>query len=233
MFSFGFDTLIINNLHCSDDELTEIFNFFTALDITKFVFIHDFDFRLDNLTLTLEKFKSYSKRLAKLSLHRSRVKVCANLLLVDDAVQYSDIRRLRISNKNNSVFVSIPVFQNVSDNRFSTDLNKLLYRLNLFPIFTSFDYLIKSVPDEFSYKLLSVKKCGFVFDLNFLLDARNSDLHTSISSQNIHILPSISHGLGNYVGAFKSAEHLLSVIGKSEYYKMCSMINHTSSHLGF
>ena len=233
MLSLGFDTLIINNIHYSDSQLTELFEFFTALDITKFVFVHDFDFQSDNLTFTLDKFKSYSQHLSKLSPRRSRVKVCTNIPIIDNLSEYSDIRRLRVSNKNNSIFVSIPIFQNFSDNSFATNLNKLLYRLNLFPIFTSYDYVLKSSSSEFSRKLLSVKNCGFTFDLNFILDARNSDLHKSILSQNIHILPSISHDLGNYAGVLKSADHLMSVIGKTEYYKMCSLINHSSTHIGF
>lgn len=233
MLSLGFDTLIIDNIHYSDRELYELFEFFTDLDVKNFVFIHDFDFRSDNLTLTLNKFKSYSEHLTKLSPRKSHIKVCANLPLIDDSVENSDLSRLKISKKDNSIFVSIPTFQDTSDNRFATNLNKLLYRRNLFPIFTSFEYQLKSAPSDFLNKLLSVKNCGFAFDINFLFAPQTSNLHATLLSSNIHILPSVSHDLANYVGILKSAEHLISVIGKSEYYKLCSLINHASTHIGF
>ena len=233
MFSLGFDTLIIDNLHYSDDELSKLFELFVPLDVVNFVFIHDFDFRSDNLTLSLNKFRSYAKHLSSISPRNVHVKVCANLPLIDDAVDNPALRRLRASNKHNSIFVSIPLFQESSDNHFAANLNKLLYRKNLFPIFTSYDNRLKTASGELDYKLLCVKNCAFAFDINYLLSSENSEIHNLLISKSIHFLPSISRDLGNYVGVIKYAEHLMSVIGKSNYYKLCSLINKTATHLGF
>jgi hypothetical protein len=233
MISLGFDTMIIDNVHYSDSDLSALFDLLVPLDIKNFVFIHDFNFCVDNLSLTIDKFKSYSRHLSTISPRNTHIKVSANLPLIDNAVENPDLKRLRVSNKYNPIFVSIPIFQDFSDNRFATELNKLLYRKNLFPIFTSYEHQIKSSDSEFIYKLLQVKNCGFAIDINFLFDAKNLEFFKFLLEHNIHILPSISHSLGNYAGVLKSAEHLVSVIGKSEYYQLCSLINHTSRYIGF
>ena len=229
----GFDTIIINSTDYSESELSDIFKLFVSLGVFNFVFVYDFDLKRANLTHTLDRLKNFKSSLKPILPRGAHPKTCCSFELSNDAVANPILRRLQACKKHGSIFVTIPLFQDVGDISFATALNRLLYRKSLFPIFNFFDSCSKIAPDDFVTRLIATSKAGFAFDIEYLFDASNSSLHEMLLHSGAPIIPYISKHPSNYVGLRENMEYFYSKIGKVKYYKLCSQINKCSRLLGF
>ncbi len=233
MTSLGFDTLVINNKLIDETDLINLFEIFAPLDIRNFVFLYELDLATDNITFQLDKSKEIKKRILNISPRGTHIKTAHSISFAYGLSQNPVCSRFRISRKSHATFISIPMFPDVSSNKFAIELNRILYRKNIFPIFNSFESIIKTSPCTFYSKLLSLSNAGFVFDINYLVDPTSKDIVNLILDRNIHILPSISCDISNYIGISKQSQYFLELVGKKDYYSLCSQINKTSLLLGF
>ena len=233
MTLLGFDTIIVNNKFTHVSDFKDLFDFFTPLGIKNFAFLNEFDFVSDNLTFRLNESNELKKLLTDISPRGARIKTSRSISFADGMSQNSNISKLCISRKNHASFISLPIFPDTSNNGFAIELNRLIYRKNIFPVFNSFDLIIKTAPTTFCDKLLALKNVGFALDINFLLDTNNSKYLEIILDNNTHVLPSVSHDVSSYIGIVKQSESFCDILGKKNYYKLCSQINKTSSLIGF
>lgn len=227
----GFDALVINNHQYSDNDLRSLFELFAPVGIRKFIFLCEFDLSRDSFMITADKISRFEARLKELSPRGVHSVVRYELQFDTGATDNASLKKLFASRTKRSIFVSLPMFPNPDDNQFATDLNKLLYRMKGFPIFSSVQNLIETSPSEFSQKLLSTP-AGFSFDINYLFRTDHKDLTEALISGNTHILPMISNRLPNYVGIEKQIEYFCESFGKKQYYQLCSQINRCVSRAG-
>lgn len=217
-----FDTLIVNNREYSQKDIALLFEVLVPLGVRNFVFLRTFDLSADSVAIETDVMRNFKKSLDDISSRGIKSKVCFEMLFDVGASQNPNLPRLRVSRKRNAVFVSLPIFPNTDDNVFSYELNRLLYRSDVFPVFTCFDKIIQTAPWEFCEKLLQTRKAGFSFDLNAILCSKDRRLLNHIINSNTYIIPSISHNIGNYAGIDKQAQKFMENYGKSNYYRLCS-----------
>jgi hypothetical protein len=230
LFSLGFDTLIINP--SAQTELSQLFDIFYPLGIKNFIFIRDVDLINDNLTFTFESLKDLKNQISSVSPRGAKIKTACCTSFAQGLSQNPDLKKLSVSRNACATLVSLPMFPSFSDTAFATELNKLLYRSKIFPIFNLFERSIKTSSSDFYSKLLSVSRVAFAIDINFLTDPQNSPILVDILSSHAHVIPCISSDVANYVSAGKNFQELLNSLGKSNYYRLCSQINKASSLLG-
>ena len=230
-FSIGFDTLIVNNRFYAEDDLSKLFELFVPLGIKNFVFLFEFDLANTNLLRVNNKISALEALLSTITPRGVHTTVKPELIFDSGVSSNSDISKLYASRSKRSLFVALPMFPQTDDNGFATDLNRLIYRSNSFPIFTSFQNIVETAPEDFTARLLSTPS-GFGFDLNYLLRTDRKDLISMLINNNSLILPMISHELANYVGIVNEVSHFKETYGKTEYYKLCSLINRCASKAG-
>jgi len=230
-FSIGFDTLIINNRFYSEDDLSELFELFVPLGIKKFVFLFEFDLANTNLLRVNNKISALEALLSTITPRGVHTTVKPELIFDSGVSSNSGISKLYASRSKRSLFVELPIFPQSDDNGFATDLNRLIYRSNSFPIFTSFQNITETAPTDFTARLLSTPS-GFGFDLNYLLRTDRQKLTRTLIVNNALILPIVSHELANYVGIVNEISYFKETYGKNEYYKLCSQINRCSIKAG-
>ena len=233
MISLGFDTLVINNKFINNTDLVDLFEIFTPLGIKNFVFLYEIDLASDNITFHLDKSKEIKKYILNVSPRGTRIKVAQSISFAYGLMQNPYCGRLNVSRKTHATFISIPMFPDVTNNMFATELNQMLYRKNIFPIFNSFESIEKTSPNTFYSKLLQSANAGFVFDINHLFDSNNKNLVKLVCDYSTHILPSISYDIVNYIGIAKQAQYFIGLVGKKDYFRLCSLINKTSRLIGF
>lgn len=232
MYSLGFDTLIINSRPYDDESIDRLVEIFSPLDVRRFVFLHDFDPHVDPLALSVDSARSFQSRVSARLPRGIHAKAFFTLKFTKDTVITPEILRLCISRGGNSLFVSLPMFPDTSDNDFAVSLNRLIYRSKMRPVFSSFESVRDTSQRSFSDKLLAINSCKFALDINYLLRPDNHDLASFIIHNNVQILPCISHDPSCYAGIQNAAQHYVDTYGKQEYYKLCSQINKCISDLG-
>lgn len=233
MNTLGFDTVVVNVKLYSKDDIQRMFEIFIPAGINNFIFVCDFNTVADNLTFKLESAKKFKNEISVLAPRGVHIKTAQAALFEYGISQNPYCRKISVSRKDQATFISLPIFPDLLDNRFATEINKLLYGKKMFPIFSNFDSITKTAPNSFTSKLISTNHAGFVYDINFLTDTSNINVCKSIVNHGTSILPSISHDIGNYVGILNASEHLLEALGKTAYYRLCSSINKCSAIIGF
>lgn len=225
MKSLGFDTLIINTRPYTERSVDMLMDIFYPLDLRHFIFLHEFDPLIDSLPSALDSAKLFQERVNAGLPRGARAKALMSLKFSNETVITPELHRLCVSRKVNSLFVSLPMFPDPSDNDFAASLNRILYRSGIDPIFNSFESICQTAPKQFCNKLLAINSCAFVFDINYLFRPDTRELSEQLAYHGTQILPCVSHDPSSYVGIAKDAELFTSRNGKQLYYKLCSQIN--------
>ena len=232
--SLGFDTLIVDNRQYSDDDLFSLFELFASFDVKKFIFLCRFDFTYDSFTVAADKISRFTRRLESVASNLPtgiRYAVKYELQIDKGVSENPELHKLCASRSKRSIFVSLPMFLHTADNNYATDINRLLYRSELFPIFTSAHNFLETAPDDFASRFLSTG-AGFAFDINYLLRADAPKLIENIISKNILISPMISRDIPNYIGIESQVSYFRDIFGKNTYYKLCTQINRCLTRAG-
>ena len=86
MFSTGFDTIAIDNNENNTETICEIIYFFARLGIKNFLFIRQFDFTLDSVSLRKEKMRLIKKRISPYVPRGTNIKFANSLIFTDGIV---------------------------------------------------------------------------------------------------------------------------------------------------
>ncbi len=227
--SLGFDTVLIHNRRYTDDELEQLFSLFSQYDVKNFIFLCDFDFEVDAITIERQRTIDFLDRAESMAPRGVHIKAFYNVIASNGFAFNKDIKRIYANKKYRSLFVGLPLFTDNSFDAIAHDLNNLIYRQKTFSVFTCFDGVINTASQEFCQKLIKNSNVGFGFDLNYMLDPKNLPLIFDLLNSRTLLLPMISHDISNYVGVIKSAEHTMEEIGKKNYYQLCSQIHKCAS----
>jgi hypothetical protein len=234
MTPIGFDTIIIDNRYTSSQSVAELIDIFLPLDIRNFIFLFAFDYSCDSVALQVDKMRKFKQRIDNCIPRGVHIKTRHTLNFDNNLVIGSDLLKLCFSKTSHQspLFVSLPMFPNLSDNDFATALNRLLYRSGVYPVFNSFENITQTTSADFFEKLVKTNSCGFTFDINYLFNPSNSDLQNKIITNNVPVLPSISHDPSSYAGIAQTVQYYAEICGKTSYYKLCSQINNSYKKIG-
>ncbi len=232
--SLGFDTLIVNNRIYDRHSLSLLFEGFSRHDIKNYIFLSDFDFTTDSLSLKSEKSKNFQNTLKSIAPRGVHTKVCFNLCFGGGVASNPQLRRIYANKKSSALFIGLPTMIDThSYQHFALDINRLIYKINALPLCTGFDKILETSDSDICIRLLQNPKLAFGFDLNYLLSPVNSDFLKQISTIKPLLIPTIS----NYIEAYGDIDYFhekaLENIGKDNYYSICSKINKCASYFGF
>lgn len=230
--SLGFDSIIVNNNRFDDENLSRLYEVFVPCGIKNFIFLFDFNISINSISLTFEKIKNFKNHLSNLSPRGIHNKVFCNLIFDKGSSFNPYLNRLFAVKKNKSVFISLPLFTDLNYESIAQDLNNLVYRLKSFSILSNFDMVVETSSFEFSQKLLGVPNIGTCLDINYLFDPQKLEIANSLIKSKALFIPSVSRDILNYVGIMNEADFFLEMIGKKNYYTLCSHILKCSSKIG-
>lgn len=229
--SIGFDTVVIS-YHRNNFDLEQIFALLYELGVKNFIFLFDYDPRIDSIAIFKERFnklKCYTKSISS----RVKTKCAFNLHICQGAAFNNSITRLYADKNSKSIFVSLPMFTHNNYDPIALDINHLLYKKSTFPIFTSFEKIIETAGLDFCLKFINNSRIGISIDMNYLLDPKKHNIFSLIIKSNTLILPSFSNHVSNYAGIASSVDYAIESYGKASYYKLCSQINKSSLKFRF
>ena len=230
--SLGFDTVIVRNRAHDADSLSALFELLYPCGIRNFIFLADIDLATDALSLMDTRVKNFYSHLKSVTPRGVHVKIFYNLILDRGAAFNKDIKRLYADKKHSALFVTLPIMLDSNYDAIANDVNQLLYRRKVFPIFTDFNMTLETSSYDFCLKLVNDVKAGFGIDVNYLFDPKNIKLAESLLRSGAKFIPTISHELSDYVGIMNEADFFMEKIGKNSYYRLCSLITGCSVRVG-
>lgn len=230
--SLGFDTLVVHADRFYSD-IHQALDAFYALGIKNFLFVFDYDPLYDSISIIKSKLNNFKILCANTSSHRIKLKCALNLHISQGAAFNDSLTRLYCKKSSKTLLVSLPLFTNSNYDPIALDINHLLYKKSVFPIFTSFEKIVESSSIEFCSKFINNSKIAISIDLNYLFNPQKEEIYTKILHSNSLILPSISKDMATYAGILSLAEFDIKKYGKKSYYGICSQINKASSKLLF
>lgn len=213
-----FDYLVVSNPPMDSDALKDLFSFFTEHGIRKFIFLLDFDRTRCTLSQIKERQKNLNARLRSIHPRGIIAETYLNLILSNGVVYDPSIASL-FAKKTPFLFVKTPVM--CDESWIDSDLNYLLYKMNLLPILTSFEENLRTNAHSRMDQILRSKAYRMTLDLNYIT-ALDSDVRMmQIISREISVFPSITHDLSNYVGIEKAMLQYKSRLGDHTYGRLC------------
>lgn len=230
--SLGFDTLVVHADRFYSD-MHQALDAFYVLGIKNFLLVFDYDPLCDSISIIKNKMDNFKILCAKSASHRIKLKCALNLHLSQGAAFNDSLTRLYCNKASKTLLVSLPLFTDSNYEPIALDVNHLLYKKSVFPIFTSFEKIVESSSIEFCSKFINNPKIAISIDLNYLFNPQKEILFNKILNSNSLVLPSISKDISIYAGILSLAEFDIKKYGKKSYYSICSQINRTSSKLLF
>ena len=213
-----FDYLVISNPPTDVESLKDILSFFSERGIRKFIFLLDFDRTRYTLSQIKDRQKLLDESLRRIRPRGSSVDTFLNLILSDGIVYDSSISNLSM-NTAPFLFVKAPVL--CDEAWVDADLNYLLYKMNRFPILSSFDENILTNSPTRIDQILRSKAYRLTLDLNYITSLDSDIRMMQIISREIPIFPAITHHLSNYVGLEHALEQYKARLGDQTYVRLC------------
>lgn len=221
MAFLDFDYLIVSNGCFSEESLSHTLQLFSELGIRKFIFTLDMDMNCHTFTRQRERLKLLQELVKPLRPRGVSFEVCTNLIMTEDVCYHPQVSRLCVPHTN-LLFLQLPYF--TDENWIHVDLNHLLRKKRISPIFTSFQNNLRTNPPDMLERCLNSQCYRFAMDLNYLTALDSDMLLRRIVREKIPVLPCISHDWSYYVGALAAFEQLRNSLDNWRYLHLCRII---------
>ena len=152
MALLDFDYLLVSMRPFSKDAVRSTVDLFYERGIRKFVFLMDFDFNLISAPRILDRIKQIKSELNSIRPYAASFILAPNLTMCEDMLLNPDIARLRVAHSR-FLFLQLPCF--IDESWIQADLNHLLFKQNIGPIFTSFEANLKTNPSTMIDRCIS------------------------------------------------------------------------------
>lgn len=228
MAYLDFDTLLIDNQEFEDVDLIHTFRFFSDLGIKHFIFSYEVDCDRTTVPLALSKLKRFHKRLQHCKVRGSQIHSTLCLFLTERLVTHDMLKRLTFE-ESNCLFLSLPLF--VGDEWIASDLNFLLYKQKMCPVFTSFERNLQTNSAALLNCISHISSAVYAIDAMFLTSDEGFAFAMDLIRKGCRILPCVSKHLSEYAGIQKSYLRLSNCVARSDYADLCKCFNYTKSFL--
>ena len=215
-----FDYLIISNQIFDEKSVSATLRFFSERGIRRFYVAFNVDLSQTTIKRVAPSIKALQKRFSSLCPRGSSVHVYPMLSLSEDAVKNPCVPKLSFGQK--MIFTNLP-FACLSDHDSWMDenLNFLVRKLRLTPIFLSFEEFLALNDSATANHFLYGSGFSFGFDLNFLTLPSHRFVIEEMIQNKIPAYPIMSDELFYYVGIEKSMQAFKDLIGKDLYVQFC------------
>ncbi|MBE6576669.1 MAG: hypothetical protein E7653_00850 [Ruminococcaceae bacterium] len=221
MSFLDFNSLIISNNDTDRSSLSNTLTYFKDLGIRRFIVTCGVDPAIDTYSSMLSDIRAL--RAAAMDARPRAV----SLLVVPCVHLSCGVLRnpilKKLSYNGTHIFVQAPLF--VDDKWLPSDINYLLYKQNLKPIFVSFERNLLTSDYEFGNKLYKTQSSRFCLDLNFLTGADGRRRVEQAIFRNIPVIPCVSGRFENYESQIRRFEILKTRLGASNYYRLSRTLN--------
>ncbi len=217
-----FNSLVICNEDGSYKSLSDTLLYFSELGIKNFIVTQSFDLNVSSQSKIISDCKMIKETIAAARPRGVRVHFVPTIFLSPKLLKNPFIKRLKIRNSN-TVFIQAPFF--VNDHWIHSDLNYLLYRQKLRPVFTRFEKNLISCTPKFATSLFKTQKAAYCIDLNFFVSQKYEfRLHQAVTFES-PIIPCVSNNLCMYGDMYNRFAAMRECIGDLAYFKICKHIN--------
>ena len=223
-----FNSLVVCNSFHRAEDLKETLDFFHSIGIRKFIVLQDIDpafYSEWHISNQLNNFKAHIRSIKP---RGTVVITAANIRLTPRVTQHPILKELTLKDSE-KLFIQPPPF--VGNEWLQPDLNYLLYKQKLKPIFTCFEQTYISCKPNVVNGLYKIQPASFCLDLDFIISPqRDSFISQSIRDNKI-ILPSISRAVWEYYPMVSRFQYYRDRIGKEAYLQFCKYINQSISSI--
>ena len=215
-----FNNLIICNNDSKPEALKESLDYFSELGIRRFVVTYG----IDPATTTFAEAKAAIKdfRSTVMSVRPRGTELCVYPSVhISKGVMKNPVLK-KLSFDGTRVFINIPFF--IDDTWFLADINYLLYKQKLKPVFLSFERNLLTSDYEFGNKLYKTQSTQFALDLNFITGASGRKRVLQAIYRNVPVIPCVSGAFCNYEYQLRRFEILKERLGAQDYYRLCRIL---------
>jgi hypothetical protein len=228
MAYLDFDTILIDNQCFEETDLVDTFSFFSKLGVKHFIFTYEMDFDRVTISRSVQKAKQLNRRIQSLLPRGCRAYTVVRPLLIQGLAFHPELWRLCLSGTN-FLFLSLPLF--VGDNWVPSDLNFLLYKQKINPVFTSFERNLFTNSKDLLGRISHISTAVYAMDAMFLTSADGFSVAQGMLQGQVRLLPCLSKHLSEYAGIQKSYERLLNGTSRDAYLTLCKGFNYTKYFL--
>ena len=215
-----FDYLILSNQIYDDNELKDTLAFFSNLGVKRFIVSYLVDLSCQSFRRAQNSVKALQYKLSSICPRGVTVHVQPALSFEKDAVKNPAVSSFAFGNR--MILCQMPL-QCVSHSNewMDENLHYLIRKLNLRPIFISFEQFLRLNNKETVDHLLHASGLSFAPDLNYMTASESLSFMERSIIQNISIFPSVSHDLSCYRGVEKAFLLLKKRMGDERYIQFC------------
>ena len=229
MAYLDFDTILIDNQLFDETILLATFQFFSELGIRHFIFTYELDCDRMTIPAALSKLKHVQSRLKRCKTRGSRFYLALRPILTEGLVTHKQFKRLAFGQSSDCLFLSLPLF--VGDEWVASDLNYLLYKQKLNPVFTSFERNLQTNSKELVNSISHISSAVYALDAMLLTSNEGFAIAQDLIKNGCRILPCVSKHLSEYAGIQKSYAHLMDHVPSVDYFNLCKCFHYTKSFI--
>ena len=221
-----FTSLVISNDDYSLNSLRENVEFFHDIGIKKFIVTYSYNPSSDSNRTLYNGIRAIKENISTIRPRGAKIKLAVNVYLSSGASYNPMLKKLSFENSD-KIFVQLPLF--VDNAWLPQELNFLLYKQKLTPVFTSFEKNLISCDYEFASQLYKIQKSVFCLDLNYITSVNADGRVRQAMGRNTVILPSITDYVHSYYPIVSRFQILRERFGDKTYLRFCKYINDVSN----
>jgi hypothetical protein len=220
----SFNNMVICNNDFEASSLSHTLTYFSELGIRRFVIAYGVDPAVSSTTDITNRFKRIKLLAADCRPRGTLVRVIPSVHLSPCILKNPILHKFSFDDRR--LLIQAPLF--VDDKWLPADINYLLYKQKLTPVFVSFERNLVTSDYAFGSSLYKTQKASYTLDINYLTSADGRPRVEQAIFRNIPIIPAISNPLDSYDNLIKRFEILYKRIGKGAYVRLIKNLNDNS-----
>jgi hypothetical protein len=230
IFKYDFNTLVIANFEDIPYKIQRTLDKFNKAGITRFVILFPVNIRTTSYSKILSDLRNFRNTVLPYRPRGAKLIVYPSVYVEKGTLENPILKKLTID--GNRVFLRLPDY--VDSWWLPSDINYLLYKQKLRPIFVSFEENLLNCAYEFGDKLYKTQYSQFCIDINYLTTFRVKQ-RTRVDKaikRGAPMIPCISKPHPEYDTEQQYRfERLKNRLGNLDYYKLCMSLNENGRDL--
>ncbi len=228
MSVLDFGSIVVCNNDFTEQTLCRTIDYLASCGIRRIIFTYDYNCYTSNITSHIDKLRELNKRVKKCKKRGVTVKVISSVASTQTAIYDYSLSRLSMKLKTRDyIFLDLPLFADKA--KLDSNLNYLIHRQQLFPVFTSFEKNIITGNNNISEHILKTPGAVFLFDVNFISRPGLIETVKRCIQSDTPMLLCLSDSIENYIHICEYVEHFKTLVGKKNYSDFLGILGRTSN----
>ena len=210
-----FGSMVVCNNDFTEHNLCLTIDKLASCGIRRIIFTYDYNCFTSNITKHIVKLRELSNLVKQCKKRGVNVKVFSSVAATQTAIYDYSLSRLGMKLKTRDyIFLDLPIFADKA--KIDGNLNYLIYRQQLYPIFTSFEKNVITSRD-ISEHILKTPGAVFLFDVNYISRPPVIDAVRHCIKNDIPMLLCLSKSIENYTDICEYVDHFRTLVGQKTY----------------